>query len=98
MEQRLISELEHVGMRASTAICAPMAESGDNSRRIERKSGVGRAELSAGTPARCPEIDVFGLFLQIDVPVQRISYSLPTFGSNKHYSSVNLIQFNKISK
>jgi hypothetical protein len=26
----------------------------------------------------------FDLFLQIDVPVRRILYSLPTFGSNKH--------------
>jgi hypothetical protein len=71
-------------MRASPAVCALTAEFGDNSRRIERKSGVGNAELLAGTPARRPEIGVFGLFLQIDVPIRRISYSLPTFGSNKH--------------
>jgi hypothetical protein len=75
-----------------------MAKSGGKLRRIGRKLGVGNAELPAGTPGRCPEIAVFGLFLQIDVPVQRISYSLPTFGSNKCYSSANFIQFNKISK
>jgi hypothetical protein len=74
------------------------AKSGDKSRRIGRKLGVENAELPAGTPARRPKIGVFGLFLQIDVPVQRISYSLSTFGSNKHYSSANLIQFNKTSK
>jgi hypothetical protein len=75
-----------------------MAKFGDKSRRIGQKSGVGSAELSAGTPARRPKIGGFGLFLQIDVPVWRISYSLPTFGSNKYYSSANLIQFNKTSK
>jgi hypothetical protein len=48
----------------------PTAEFGDNSRRIGRKSGVGSTELPAGTPARRPEIGVFGLFLQIDVPVR----------------------------
>jgi hypothetical protein len=48
----------------------PTAKSGDKSRRIGRKSDVGSAELPAGTPARRPEIGVFGLFLQIDVPVR----------------------------
>jgi hypothetical protein len=85
-------------IRVSPAVCAPTAKSSDKSRRIGRKSGVGSTELPADTPGRRPEIGVFGLFLQIDVPVRRISYSLSTFGSNKHYSSANLIQFNKISK
>jgi hypothetical protein len=74
------------------------AKFGNKSRWIGQKLDVGSAELSAGTPARRLEIGVFGFFLQIDVPVRRISYSLPTFGSNKHYSSANLIQFNKTSK
>jgi hypothetical protein len=74
------------------------AKFGDKSRRIGRKLGVGSAKLPAGTPKRRPKSSVFGLFLQIDVPVWRISYSLPTFGSNKRYSSANFIQFNKTSK
>jgi hypothetical protein len=61
-----------------------MVESGGNSRRIGRKSGVESAELLAGAPAIRPEIGDFDLFLQIDVLVRRISYSLPIFGSNKH--------------
>jgi hypothetical protein len=73
-------------------------KSGDKSRRIGQKLGVGSAELPAGTPARRPKIGIFGLFLQIDVSIRRISYSLPTFGSNKRYSSANFIQFNKTSK
>jgi hypothetical protein len=85
-------------IRASPAVCAPTVKSGDKSRRIGQKSDVGSVKLPAGTPGRRPEIGIFDLFLQIDVPVRRISYSLPTFGSNKHYSSANLIQFNKISK
>jgi hypothetical protein len=36
--------------------------------------------LAAGTPGRSPEIGVLGLFLQINITVWRISYSLPTFG------------------
>jgi hypothetical protein len=79
-------------------LAPPTAKSGDKSRRIGRKLGVGSDELPAGTPAKRSEIGVFGFFLQIDVPVRRISYSLPTFGSNKHYSSANFIQFNKTSK
>jgi hypothetical protein len=79
-------------------LAPPTAKSGDKSRRIGRKLGVGSAELPVGTPGRRPEIGVFGLFLQIDVPVQRISYSLPTFDSNKRYSLANFIQFNKTSK
>jgi hypothetical protein len=79
-------------------LAPPTAKSGGKLRWIGRKLGVGSAELPAGTPGRRPEIAVFGLFLQIDVPVRRISYSLPTFGSNKRYSSVNFIQFNKTSK
>jgi hypothetical protein len=74
------------------------AKSGAKLRRIEQKLGVGSAELSAGTLGRRPEIDIFGLFLQINVTVRRISYSLPTFGSNKRYSSTNFIHFNKTSK
>jgi hypothetical protein len=74
------------------------AKSGDKSRQIGRNLGVGSAELPAGTPARRPEIGVFGLFLQIDISVRRILHSLPTFGSNKRYSSTNFIQFNKRSK
>jgi hypothetical protein len=76
----------------------PTAKSNGKLRRIGRKLRVGSAELPAGTPGRRPEIGVFGLFLQIDVPVRRISYSLPTFGSNKRYSLANFIQFNKTSK
>jgi hypothetical protein len=72
-------DLEHL-----QPFAPPTAESGGNYRRIGRKSGVGSAELPAGPPAIRPEIGVFDLFLQLDVPVRRISYSLPTFGSNKH--------------
>jgi hypothetical protein len=72
-------------------LAPPTAKSGDKSRWIGRKLGVGSAELPAGTPARRPEIGIFGLFLEIDVSVWRISYSLPTFGSNKRYSSANFI-------
>jgi hypothetical protein len=79
-------------------LAPPTAKSGDKSRRIGQNLGMGSAELLAGTPARRPEIGVFGFFLQIDVPVWRISYCLPTFGSNKRYSSANFIQFNKTSK
>jgi hypothetical protein len=79
-------------------LASPTVKSGDKSRRIGRKLGVGSAELPAGTPGRRPEIGVFGLFLQIDVSVRRISYSLPIFGSNKRYTSANVIQFNKTSK
>jgi hypothetical protein len=75
-----------------------MAKSGAKLRRIGLNLGVGSAELPASTLGRCPKIDVFGLFLQINVTVQRISYSLPIFGANKRYSSVNFIQFNKTSK
>jgi hypothetical protein len=74
------------------------AKSGTKLRRIRQKLGVGSAELPAGTPGRRPEIGVFGLFLQINITVRRISYSLPTFGSNKRYSSANFIHFNKTSK
>jgi hypothetical protein len=88
-----VKELEHL-----QPLAPPTVKSGDKSRQIRRKSDVGSAELPAGTPARRPEIGVFGLFLQIDVPVRRSSYSLPTFGSNKHYSSANFIWFNKTSK
>jgi hypothetical protein len=73
------STLEHL-----QPFAPPTAESSGNYRRIGRKLCVGSAELPAGAPAICPEIGVFNLFLQIDVPVRRISYSLPTFGSNKH--------------
>jgi hypothetical protein len=76
----------------------PTGKSGDKSHWIGQKLGMGSAELPAGTPARRLEISIFGLFLHIDVLVRRISYSLPTFGSNKHYSLANLIQFNKTSK
>jgi hypothetical protein len=44
---------------ASPAVCVPMAESGGNSRRIGRKSGMGSTELLAGAPAIRPEIGVF---------------------------------------
>jgi hypothetical protein len=78
---------------------APLtAKFDDKSRWIGQKLGVGSAKLPAGTPGKRPKIGIFGLFLQIDDPVQRISYSLPIFGSNKRYSSANFIQFNKISK
>jgi hypothetical protein len=54
------------------------------------------AELPAGVPAIRPEIGVFDLFLQIGVPVRRISYSLPTFGSNKHqFGESHIIKQNK---
>jgi hypothetical protein len=79
-------------------LAPPTAKSDSKFCRIGQKLGVGSAELPAGTPERRPEITVFGLFLQIDVPVRRISYSLPTFDSNKRYSSANFIQFNKTSK
>jgi hypothetical protein len=79
-------------------LAPPTAKSSDKSRWIGRKLGLGSTELPAGTPGRRPKIGVFGLFLQIDVPVWQISYSLPTFGSNKHYSLANFIQFNKTSK
>jgi hypothetical protein len=73
-----------IGLEHLEPFAPPTAESGGNFRRIGQKSGVGSAELPAGAPAIRPEIGVFDLFLQIDVPVRRISYSLPTFGSNKH--------------
>jgi hypothetical protein len=79
-------------------LALPTAKSDAKLCRIGRKLGVGSAELPAGTPGRRPEIGVFGLFLKINVTVQRISYNLPTFGSNKRYSSANFIQFNKTSK
>jgi hypothetical protein len=79
-------------------LALPTAKSGAKLRQIGRKLGVGSAELPAGTPGRHPEISIFGLFLQINVTVRQISYSLPTFGSNKRYSSANFIYFNKTSK
>jgi hypothetical protein len=79
-------------------LALPTAKSGAKLHRIGRKLDVESAELPAGTLGRRPEIGVFGLFLQINVTVRRISYSLPTFGSNKRYSSVYFIQFNKTSK
>jgi hypothetical protein len=79
-------------------LASPTAKSGDKLRRIGRKLGVESAELPGGTPGRHPEIGIFGLFLQINVTVRRISYSLPIFGSNKRYSLANFIQFNKTSK
>jgi hypothetical protein len=56
-------------------LAPPTAKSGDKSCQIGQKLGVGSAELPVGTPARRPEIGIFGLFLQIDVPVRQISYS-----------------------
>jgi hypothetical protein len=72
-------------------LALPTAKSDAKLRRIGQKLGVGSTELPVGTPGRRPEIGVFGLFLQINVTVQRFSYILPTFGSNKRYSSANFI-------
>jgi hypothetical protein len=52
------------------------AKSGAKLRRIGRKLGVESAELPAGNPGGRPEIGAFGLFLQINVTVQRISYTV----------------------
>jgi hypothetical protein len=43
-------------------LAPPTAKSDDKSRRIGRKLGVESAELSAGTPARRPEIGVLAYF------------------------------------
>jgi hypothetical protein len=65
-------------LRASPAA----AKSDAKLRWIRRKLGVGSAELSAGTLGRRLEIVVFGLFLQINVTVRRISYILTKQANN----------------